>query len=88
MVIFSPAAGGHPYAELRDFAREAERVGVESFWVSDHLFGGPVKNTLEICRRLWTGERATYAGKHYQIVDAETRSATGRSRSRTGWLRS
>ena len=40
-VIFSPAAG-HPYAELRDFAREAERVGVESFWVSDHFFGGPV----------------------------------------------
>src|SRR4026207_1979992 len=40
-VIFSPAAG-HPYAELRDFAREAERVGIESFWVSDHFFGGPV----------------------------------------------
>ncbi len=154
-VIFSPAAG-HAYAELRDFAREAERVGVESFWVSDHFFGGPVgvsdrdcleawtllaalardttrirlgvlvtaaqyrnpallakivagvdqmsagrvefgigagwkveeyraygyefsaagarveqlKDTLEICRRLWTSDRATYHGKHYRIEDA------------------
>jgi F420-dependent oxidoreductase-like protein len=154
-VIFSPAAG-HPYAELRDFAREAERVGVESFWVSDHFFGGPVgvpdrecleaftllaalarettrirlgvlvaaaqyrnpallakivagidqmsdgrfefgigagwkaaeygaygyefppagtrvdqlKDTLEICLRLWTSDRATYHGKHYRIDDA------------------
>jgi F420-dependent oxidoreductase-like protein len=154
-VVFSPAAG-HPYAELRDFAREAERVGVESFWVSDHFFGGPVgvpdrdcleaftvlaalarettrirlgvlvaaaqyrspallakivagidqmsdgrfefgigagwkaeeyraygyefppagtrveqlKDTLEICRRLWTNDRATYRGKHYRVVDA------------------
>lgn len=154
-LIFSPAAG-HPYAELRDFAREAERVGVESFWVSDHFFGGPVgvpdrdcleaftllaalarettrirlgvlvaaaqyrnpallakivagidqmsngrfefgigagwkaeeyraygyefppagtrvdqlKDTLEICRRLWTSDRATYEGTHYRIDDA------------------
>ena len=154
-VIFSPAAG-HPYDELRDFAREAERVGVESFWVSDHLFGGPVgvpdrdcleawtlltalardttrirlgvlvsaaqyrspallakivagvdqmsdgriefgigagwkaeeyraygyefpsagarveqlKDTLEICQRMWTSDRATYHGKHYRIDDA------------------
>jgi F420-dependent oxidoreductase-like protein len=154
-VIFSPAAG-HPYAELRDFVREAERVGVESFWVSDHFFGGPVgvpdrdcleaftllaalaretrrirlgvlvaaaqyrnpallakivagidqmsdgrfefgigagwkveeyraygydfptagervdqlKDTLEICLRLWTSDRATYQGKHYRIDDA------------------
>jgi F420-dependent oxidoreductase-like protein len=154
-LIFSPAAG-HPYAELRDFAREAERVGLESFWVSDHFFGGPVgvpdrdcleawtllaalardttrirlgvlvtaaqyrnpallakivagvdqmsdgrvefgvgagwkadeyrmygydfpaagarvdqlKDTLEICRRLWTSERATYRGKHYRVEDA------------------
>ena len=154
-MIFSPAAG-HPYAELRDLAREAERVGVESFWVSDHFFGGPVgvpdrecleaftllaalarettrirlgvlvaaaqyrnpallakivagidqmsdgrfefgigagwkaaeysaygyefppagtrveqlKDTLEICRRLWTSDRATYHGRHYRIDDA------------------
>jgi len=154
-LIFSPAAG-HPYAELRDFAREAERVGIESFWVSDHFFGGPVgvpdrdcleawtllaalardterirlgvmvtaaqyrnpallakivagvdqmsagrvefgigagwkaeeyraygyefppagarveqlKDALEICRRLWTSDRATYHGKHYRIDDA------------------
>ena len=154
-VIFSPAAG-HPYAELRDLAREAESVGIESFWISDHFFGGPVgvpdrdcleaftllaalarettrirlgvlvaaaqyrnpallakivagvdqisdgrlefgigagwkaeeyraygyefppagtrveqlKDTLEICQRFWTSERATYAGKHYRIEDA------------------
>ncbi len=154
-LIFSPAAG-HPYAELRDFAREAERGGIESFWVSDHFFGGPVgvpdrdcleawtllaalardtkrirlgvmvaaaqyrnpallakivagvdqmsdgrvefgigagwkaeeyraygyefppagarveqlKDALEICRRLWTSDRATYHGKHYRIEDA------------------
>ena len=154
-LIFSPAAG-HPYAELRDLAREAERAGLESFWVSDHFFGGPtgvpdrdcleawtllaalaretstirlgvlvtaaqyrnpallakivagvdqmsggrvefgigagwkaeeyraygyefpaagarvdqLKDTLEICRLLWTSERATYHGKHYRIDDA------------------
>lgn len=154
-LIFSPAAG-HPYAELRDFAREAERAGITSFWVSDHFFGGPtgvpdrdcyeawtvlsalarettrirlgvlvtaaqyrnpallaktvagidqmsdgrvefgigagwkaeeyraygyefppararvdqLKDTLEICRRLWTTERATYHGTHYRIDDA------------------
>ncbi len=154
-VIFSPAAG-HSYIELRDFAREAERVGLESFWVSDHFFGGPtgvsdrdcleawtllaalardttrirlgvlvtaaqyrnpallakivagvdqmsggrvefgigagwkaeeyraygyeflpagarveqLKDTLEICRRLWTGDRTTYHGKHYRVDDA------------------
>jgi len=154
-LVFSPAAG-HPYAELRDFAREAERVGVESFWVSDHFFGGPVgvpdrdcleawtllaalarettrirlgvlvtaaqyrspallakivagvdqmadgrvefgigagwkteeyhaygyeflpagarveqlKDTLEICRRMWTSDRASYQGKHYRVEDA------------------
>ncbi len=154
-VIFSPASG-HPYAELRDFAREAERSGFESFWVSDHFFGGKegvpdrdcleawtllaalardtqrirlgvlvtaaqyrnpallakivagvdqmsdgrvefgigagwkeeeyraygyefqpagarveqLKDTLEICVRLWTQDRATYHGKHYRIDDA------------------
>jgi F420-dependent oxidoreductase-like protein len=154
-VIFSPAAG-HPYAELRDFARAAEDAGVESFWVSDHFFGGPVgvpdrdcleaftllaalarettrirlgvlvaaaqyrspallakivagidrmsggrfelgigagwkseeyraygyefppagarveqlKDTVEICRRLWTSDRATYHGTHYRVDDA------------------
>jgi F420-dependent oxidoreductase-like protein len=154
-VIFSPA-GGHSYAELRDLAREAERVGVESFWVSDHFFGGAVgvpdrdcleaftllaalarettrirlgvlvaaaqyrspallakivagidqmsdgrfefgvgagwkaeeyraygydfpaagarveqlKDTLEICRRMWTSDRASYHGKHYRVDDA------------------
>jgi F420-dependent oxidoreductase-like protein len=154
-LIFSPAAG-YTYTELRDHAREAERIGLESFWVSDHFFGGAVgvpdrdcleawtllaalarettrirlgvmvsaaqyrnpallakivagvdqmsggrvefgigagwkveeyraygyefdeagarveqlKDTLEICRRLWTSDRATYHGKHYRIDDA------------------
>ncbi len=26
--------------------------------------------TIEICRRLWTEERATYAGKHYRVENA------------------
>jgi F420-dependent oxidoreductase-like protein len=29
-----------------------------------------LKDTLEICRRLWTSERATYRGKHYRVEDA------------------
>ena len=29
-----------------------------------------LKDTLEICRRLWTTERATYHGKQYRIDDA------------------
>ena len=27
--------------------------------------------TLEICTRLWTEERATFEGKHYRVVDAQ-----------------
>lgn len=48
-VIVSPAAGWK-YLELRDLAREAERSGFESFWVSDHFFGGegfPDRDCLE-----------------------------------------
>ena len=29
-----------------------------------------MRETLEICRRMWTQERATYEGKHYAVVDA------------------
>jgi probable F420-dependent oxidoreductase len=153
-VIVSPAAGWG-YVELRDLARAAESVGFESFWVSDHFFGGEgfpdrdcleawtllaalaretttirlgclvaaaqyrnpallakivagvdqisggriefgigagwkvneyqaygydfpepgrrvdqMIDAIEICRRLWTAERATYAGKQYRIEDA------------------
>ncbi len=48
-VIVSPAAGWK-YLELRDLARDAERSGFESFWVSDHFFGGegfPDRDCLE-----------------------------------------
>ncbi len=150
-VIVSPAAG-FSYAEIRDLARRAEEAGFESFWVSDHFFGGEgvpdrdcleawtllaalardttrirlgtlvtavqyrnpallakiaasvdqmsggrlefglgagwkeaeyraygydypsaaarvdqLKDTLEIARRLWTEDRATYHGKHYRV---------------------
>lgn len=153
-VIVSPAAGWK-YLELRDLARECERSGFESFWVSDHFFGGegfpdrdcleawtllaalardtttirlgclvtaaqyrnpallaktvagvdrmsdgrvefgigagwkeneyraygydfPAPGTrveqmidaIEICRRLWTEERATYRGTHYRVEEA------------------
>ena len=152
--IVSPAAGWG-YMELRDLAREADRAGFESFWVSDHFFGGEgfpdrdcleawtllaalsrdterirlgclvtaaqyrnpallakivagvdqlsdgriefgigagwkvneykaygydfpdagtrvtqMNEAIEICRRLWTEERATYIGKHYRVEDA------------------
>ena len=153
-VIVSPAAGW-TYEELRVLAMEAERAGFESFWASDHFFGGEgfpdrdcleawtllaalardtktirlgclvtaaqyrnpallaktvagvdqmsngrvefgigagwkineykaygydfaepgarvdqMIDTLEICRRLWTEDRATYRGKYYRIEDA------------------
>ena len=38
-VIVSPAAG-FSYDELVELARATERKGLESFWVSDHFFGG------------------------------------------------
>jgi len=153
-VIVSPAAG-YGYDEIKDLAHESERAGYESFWVSDHFFGGegfPDRDCLEawtllaalardterirlgclvtaaqyrnpallaktvasvdqmsggrlefgigagwkvneyqaygydfgapgsrvdqmieaieICRRLWTEERASFAGTHYRIDDA------------------
>lgn len=153
-VIVSPAAGWS-YDELRELASASETAGFDSFWVSDHLFGGagfPDRDCLEawtllaalsrdtgtirlgclvtaaqyrnpallakivasvdqlsggrvdfgvgagwkaneyaaygyefadpgtrvtqmieaieICRKLWTEERATYRGKHYRIEDA------------------
>ena len=152
--IVSPAAGWS-YEELRDLARTAEEAGFDSFWVSDHLFGGEgfpdrdcleawtllaalardtrairlgclvtaaqyrnpallakivasvdqmsdgriefgigagwkeneyrsygydfappgerveqMIDAIEICRRLWTEERATYYGKHYRVDEA------------------
>lgn len=154
-VIISPAAGWS-YAEIRTLAGAAESSGFDSFWVSDHLFGGPggtpdrncleawsllaalardtrrirlgvlvaavqyrnpalqakiaagvdhmsdgrlefgvgagwkedeyraygydfpppgvrveqLKDAIEITRRLWTEDRATYRGKHYRVEDA------------------
>jgi probable F420-dependent oxidoreductase len=152
--IVSPAAGWS-YAELSELAQISERAGFESFWASDHFFGGEgfpdrdcleawtllaalardtktirlgclvtaaqyrnpamlakivagvdqmsagriefgigagwkvaeykaygydfaeagervdqMIDAIEICRRLWTEERATYHGKHYQVEDA------------------
>ena len=153
-LIVSPAAG-YPYEEILALARETEQKGLESFWVSDHFFGGegfPDRDCLEawtllaalardtktvrlgclvtaaqyrnpallakivagvdqlsggriefgigagwkeneykaygyafaepgarvtqmneaiqICRLLWTEERATFAGKHYRVENA------------------
>jgi F420-dependent oxidoreductase-like protein len=48
-VIVSPAAG-FSYEELLEVARATERRGLESFWVSDHFFGGegfPDRDCLE-----------------------------------------
>jgi alkanesulfonate monooxygenase SsuD/methylene tetrahydromethanopterin reductase-like flavin-dependent oxidoreductase (luciferase family) len=48
-VIVSPAAG-YSYEELLGIARATEEKGLESFWVSDHFFGGegfPDRDCLE-----------------------------------------
>lgn len=48
-VIISPA-GGYSYEEILGLARATERHGLESFWVSDHFFGGegfPDRDCLE-----------------------------------------
>lgn len=153
-LIVSPAAGW-TYEELRALATESESAGFDSFWVSDHFFGGAgfpdrdcleawtllaalardtrtirlgclvtaaqyrnpgllakivasvdqmsggridfgigagwkdneyraygyefpepgarvtqMIETIDICRLLWTEERATYRGKYYRIEDA------------------
>ena len=153
-VVISPAAD-YSYEEILGLARESEKAGLESFWVSDHFVGGdgvPDRDCLEawtllaalardtktvrlgclvtaaqyrnpgllakivagvdhmsggriefgigagwkeneykaygyefanpgarvtqmneaiqICRLLWTEERATFTGKHYRVEDA------------------
>ena len=153
-VIVSPAAG-YTYDELLGVAKATENKGLESFWVSDHFFGGEgfpdrdcleawtllaalardtkrvrlgclvtaaqyrnpallakivasvdqmsdgriefgigagwkeneykaygipfdapgprvgqMNETIKICVALWTKERATFNGKHYQVEDA------------------
>lgn len=51
-VIISPAAG-YGYLEVRDLAREAERCGYESFWVSDHFYSGEGAPDQD-CLEAWT----------------------------------
>ena len=48
----SPAAGW-TYDELASLAADAERAGFESFWASDHLFGG-VGFPHRDCLEAWT----------------------------------
>lgn len=52
-VIVSPAAGWS-YEEIRDLARSAEASGFDSFWVSDHFFGGPGGTPDRNCLEAWT----------------------------------
>jgi F420-dependent oxidoreductase-like protein len=52
-VIISPAAGWS-YTEIRDLAQGAERSGFDSFWVSDHFFGGPGGTPDRNCLEAWT----------------------------------
>ncbi|HZP95562.1 MAG TPA: TIGR03560 family F420-dependent LLM class oxidoreductase [Candidatus Limnocylindria bacterium] len=51
-VIVSPAAGW-TYDELREIANETEAAGFESFWVSDHFFGGEGVPDQD-CLEAWT----------------------------------
>ena len=52
-VVVSPAAGWS-YTEICDLARKAETSGFESFWVSDHFFGGPGGMPDRNCLEAWT----------------------------------
>ena len=40
--------------EMRDLARGAEASGFDSFWVSDHFFGGPGGTPDRNCLEAWT----------------------------------
>jgi F420-dependent oxidoreductase-like protein len=52
-VIVSPAAGWS-YTEIRDVAQGAQKAGFDSFWVSDHFFGGPRGTPDRNCLEAWT----------------------------------
>ena len=52
-VIVSPAAG-FSYEESRQLATKAEASGFNSFWVSDHFFGGPRGIPDRNCLEAWT----------------------------------
>ena len=53
-VIVSPAAG-FSYDEICDLAVKSEASGFNSFWVSDHFFGGPGRGTPDRnCLEAWT----------------------------------
>ena len=52
-VIISPAAGWS-YPEIRDLAQTSERAGFDSFWVSDHFFGGAEGVPDRNCLEAWT----------------------------------
>src|SRR2546428_8691911 len=52
-VIVSPAAG-FSYDEICDLAQKAEASGFDSFWVSDHFFGGPRGTPDRNCLEAWT----------------------------------
>jgi len=52
-VIISPSAGW-TYTEICELARNAEKSGFDSFWVSDHFFGGPGGTPDRNCLEAWT----------------------------------
>ena len=52
-VVISPAAGWS-YTEICDLALSAEKSGFDSFWVSDHFFGGAVGTPDQNCLEAWT----------------------------------
>jgi F420-dependent oxidoreductase-like protein len=52
-VIVSPAAG-LTYTDIRNLAQGAETSGFDSFWVSDHFFGGTGGTPDRNCLEAWT----------------------------------
>jgi len=52
-VVVSPAAG-FSYDEIKEAALGAERAGFDSFWVSDHFYGGQIASPDRDCLEAWT----------------------------------
>src|SRR5213593_2415716 len=52
-VVVSPAAG-FSYDEIKEIGLGAERAGFDSFWVSDHFYGGRIATPDRDCLEAWT----------------------------------
>src|SRR5215813_7118831 len=42
------------WSEIRDYARHAEAIGLDSVWICDHLLSGPDDQRVEAILEAWT----------------------------------